>query len=68
VLALVVGLFTAALAAGNRARGHELDRLERWCEAQARRNELVRLANLRREWRLLGSRRAQLPDAEELRP
>jgi hypothetical protein len=55
ILALVVGLTTAALSAHNRARGDELDRLERWCEAQSRRNELLRVDNQRREWRMLGS-------------
>jgi Rad3-related DNA helicase len=44
-LALASGMLTAGLAAANRARGDELDRLERWCEAQSRRNELARLAN-----------------------
>ena len=54
--ALLVGVRTAALAAENRARGDALDRLERWCEAQARRNELQRVANERAEWVLLGQR------------
>ena len=54
VAALVVGIATAGLAAKNRARGDELDRLQRWCEAQARRNDLARLANQRREWVVLG--------------
>jgi hypothetical protein len=52
-LALATGVLTAGLAAANRARGDELDRLERWCEAQSRRNELARVANQRQEWRLL---------------
>ena len=55
-LALVAGLWTAALAADNRARGDQLDRLERWCEAQTRRNELQRVSNQRLEWALLGQR------------
>jgi hypothetical protein len=50
---LVTGLFTAALAAENRARGAELDRRERWCETQARRNEMQAAENRRREWALL---------------
>jgi hypothetical protein len=66
VVALLVGLATAGLASKNRARGDELDRLERWCEAQARRNELARLANERREWELLGQRPREL--AEGPRP
>jgi hypothetical protein len=53
---LVVGVLTAGLAVENRARGDELDKLQRWCEAQARRNELARVANERREWCLLGQR------------
>ena len=57
--ALLVGVRTAALAARNRARGDELDRVERWCEAQARRNELQRVANERAEWELLGQRCAR---------
>ena len=52
-LALATGVLTAGLAAANRARGDELDRLERWCEAQSRRNELARVANQRQEWLLL---------------
>ncbi len=52
-LALVAGVFSAALAAENRARGDALDRLERWCEAQSRRNELLRVRNQRREGELL---------------
>ncbi len=50
---LVAGVFTAALAAENRARGDALDRLERWCETQARQNELARVANQRLEGELL---------------
>lgn len=52
-IALLAGVFAAALAAENRARGNELDRLERWCEAQVRKNELARVANQREEGRLL---------------
>jgi hypothetical protein len=52
-LALVAGVLSATLAAGNRARADELDRLERWCEAQARKNELARVANQRQEGLLL---------------
>lgn len=59
-LALVAGVFSAALAAENRARGDALDRLERWCEAQARRNELARVRNQRREGELLHA-----PDASK---
>jgi len=51
---LLAGVLTAAQSSANRARGNELDRLERWCEAQARRNELAHTANQRREWQLLG--------------
>ncbi|MSR62563.1 MAG: hypothetical protein EXS08_08985 [Planctomycetes bacterium] len=54
------GMFTAALSSANRARGNELDRLERWCEAQARRNELTRTANQCREWQLLGATSARV--------
>ncbi len=61
-LALVVGVFSAALATENRARGDALDRLERWCEAQARRNELARVHNQRREGELLHG-----PDVPEAR-
>lgn len=55
---LVSGILIAAQSSANRARGNELDRLERWCEAQARRNELARTENQRREWQLLGETRA----------
>lgn len=64
--ALVLGVLTAARAADNRARADELDALERWCEAQARRNELQRLANERAEWVLLG--RSPGPLSAEARP
>jgi len=60
-LALASGVLTAAIAAENRARGDELDRLERWCEAQARRNELARVANQRAEWELLSGKDASGP-------
>jgi len=53
-LALLLGVATAARAADNRARADELDELERWCEAQSRRNELQRLENERAQWVLLG--------------
>lgn len=53
---LLVGVVTAVSSSSNRARGDELDRLQRWCEAQSRRNELLRLDNQRREWKLLGDR------------
>jgi hypothetical protein len=52
-LAFATGVFTAAIAAENRARGDELDRHERWCEAQSRQNDLLRVANERAELRLL---------------
>ncbi|MEQ1894611.1 MAG: hypothetical protein ABL998_18880 [Planctomycetota bacterium] len=55
-LALVLGIATAALAAENRARADELDALERWCEAQSRRNELQRVENEKAEWRLAGQK------------
>lgn len=54
VAVLLTGVWTARLCSENRARGDELDQRQRWCEAQARRNELARLANQRREWDLLG--------------
>ncbi|HEX6882129.1 MAG TPA: hypothetical protein VF530_02050 [Planctomycetota bacterium] len=63
VAVLVVGILTAGLAAENRARGDELDRLQRWCEAQARRNELARLALQRREAALLAPREAEPVEA-----
>lgn len=56
VAVLCVGIATAGLAAENRARGDELDRLQRWCEAQARRNDLARLALQQREAELLAAR------------
>ena len=61
--ALVAGVFTAALAAENRARGDALDRLERWCEAQGRKNELTRVANQRLENELLHGPAAPRADA-----
>ena len=68
-VALVVGVLTAGLASANRARGDELDRLQRWCEAQARRNELARVANQRREWVVLGQRApGELVPPAEVRP
>jgi hypothetical protein len=62
-LAFGAGLLTAALAVENRARGDELDRAERWCEAQSRQNELQRVANQRAEWQLLSPERATAPGA-----
>jgi hypothetical protein len=58
-----LGLSTAVLSASNRARGSELDRLERWCETRTRQNELLRVENARREWLLLGAAQ-EGPDAE----
>ena len=55
-LVLLTGVWAARLSSENRARGDELDQRQRWCEAQARRNELARLANQRREWDLFGER------------
>jgi hypothetical protein len=52
-LVLGLGLATALIAARNRARAHELDRLHQWCEAFARRNELWRAALQAQEWKLL---------------
>ena len=68
LLVLAAGIATAALSADNRARGQELDRLERWCEAQARRNELAHLANERAEWALLGASRQPTLVAKGVRP
>jgi hypothetical protein len=68
VAALVAGILTAAQASENRARGDELDRLQRWCEAQARRNDLARLANQRLEWEVLGQREAGQLAQHEVRP
>ena len=50
---IVIGVCTASLSTRNRARGDELDQLERWCETQERRNELQRVSNRRAEWDLL---------------
>ena len=68
-LALATGVLTAGLAAANRAHGDELDRLERWCEAQSRRNELARVENQRQECRLLfaGTARLQPGSSSALR-
>ena len=70
VLSLVLGLLTAAISAENRARGAELDRLQRWCEAESRANELLAVDNARREWALLGGERIRAerqpaPDSEQ---
>ena len=67
-LALASGVLTAVIASKNRARGDELDRLERWCEAQTRRNELARVANEHAEWELLSGKSApEKPRAKEKR-
>lgn len=68
VAVLVAGIVTAGLGAENRARGDELDRLERWCEAQVRRNDLARVANRRQEWVVLGQRAPGAHAPEEVRP
>jgi hypothetical protein len=52
-LTLALGVATAVVAARNRARAHELDRLHQWCEAFSRRNELWRAALQAEEWKLL---------------
>ena len=67
-LALVVGVGSSVVATQNRARGDELDRLERWCEAQARRNELARVQNQRREDELLHAPLPTAPERVRLRP
>ena len=51
--ALVLGVYTSFLAAENRDRGDRLDEAQRWCEAQSRRNEVLRAANYEREWKLI---------------
>ena len=66
--ALALGLLTAGLSAENRARGNELDELERWCETQSRQNELLRVENARREWILLDRGRAAGPNSREPSP
>ncbi len=65
-LVLALGLATAAVSARNRARASQLDRLERWCEIQSRRNELLSVEIARREWNFL-SRRLTPGAAEERR-
>jgi len=65
-LILLLGLVTAARSAQNRARADRLDRLERWCEAQSRRNELQRVANEAAEWNLLGQKPG--PELGEAKP
>ena len=66
VLVLVLGLATAALVAENRRRGSELDLLQRWCEAQERKNELQRTENARSEWTLLGQEPPRTPARAEV--
>ena len=51
--ALGLGLWTAHLAARNRARGGELDALHHRCGTLRRQNELLRAQNKLEEWRLL---------------
>ncbi len=51
--ALGLGLWTAHLAARNRARGGELDALHHRCGTLRRQNELLRVQNRLEEWRLL---------------
>jgi hypothetical protein len=64
LIALGLGIHTAALSNENRQRGDELDELERWCESQSRQNELRRVENARLEWALLArSCPAPVPDA-----
>jgi len=61
---LAVGLATAVLASRNRARGGEVDRRQRRCEALSRQLELQRAGNAREEWLLLHG--AERPAADEL--
>jgi len=59
-----VGLSTVCLASKNRARGAELDDVQRWCEIFSRQNEALRLRIEDEEWRLLqGVEEAQAPSA-----
>ena len=52
-LALFVGVVTSSVSAKNRLRGNRLDSLQRWCEAQSRRNEHLRAQNATEQWSLL---------------
>ena len=52
-LALFVGVVTSSISASNRLRGNRLDALQRWCEAQSRRNEKLRAENATEQWFLL---------------
>ena len=61
---LTLGLWTSFQAAANRQRGDKLDRAQRWCEAQSRRNDVQRAHNARLEWLLIQGQEGVWLDAE----
>jgi hypothetical protein len=61
--ALVAGLATVWLCARNRARGAELDSVQRWCEIFARQNEALRSEIRAAEWELLDAHAAPVAGA-----
>ena len=62
--ALAVGIYTACLAARNRARGHDLDQRQHWCETLAGANELLQVENKGGEWRLLSAEELEITEPE----
>lgn len=67
-LALCLGIATSSVSAKNRMRGNELDRLHRWCEAQSRRIEKLRVENAREQWLLLSGEVEQGTDEDDSGP
>jgi len=59
---LGLGVYTTFESASNRERGDRLDKAQRWCEAQSRRNELLRARNARLEWLLISGEEGAWPD------
>jgi hypothetical protein len=64
---LVIGAVTACLTAINRVRGAELDERQHECEANWRRNELIRQEIGTGEWRLMHGAEEQ-PEEEQAEP
>ena len=60
-LALCLGIATSSVSAKNRLRGNRLDQLHRWCEAQSRRNEKLRVQNASEQWLLLSGEGDRVP-------
>ncbi len=51
--ALAVGILAVHVSSRNRARAHDLDATQRWCEVYSRQNDLLRAELRQQEWELV---------------